>query len=274
MKQFALLLFTGFYLSIMAEAQDGAAPSLPVKVHHAEPLFNDLIRDLGARRGEREWNMGWGMDKLPGYIAHNGFVEYEFAPVNRLGLELELPFSFYKPAGNEAAGKDIPRNRVEGVKVAAQYTFLVQPQQQLSMAIGYQHTFRLHSFTTMHTDKAIWKGHSLYPFIVVAKRWGRQWHTLLFSGPEQEYTNGTLTPETTYHVNTSIHYQLPGGHFAGLEINQVYEPYRTSTVLHPQMKLVFSEYLSVGLVTRIPIGPGENGAGMLARLIYTPAARK
>lgn len=29
----------------------------PEKVLHAEPLFIDLIRDLGARKGEREWNV-------------------------------------------------------------------------------------------------------------------------------------------------------------------------------------------------------------------------
>lgn len=31
------------------------------KVLHAEPLYIDLIRDLGARKGEREWNVGLGM---------------------------------------------------------------------------------------------------------------------------------------------------------------------------------------------------------------------
>ncbi|WP_236648855.1 hypothetical protein [Spirosoma sp. 209] len=33
----------------------------PDKVLHAEPLFIDLIRDLGARKGEREWNVGLGL---------------------------------------------------------------------------------------------------------------------------------------------------------------------------------------------------------------------
>ena len=37
----------------------------PLKIEHAEPLFIDLIRDLGARKGEREWNVGMGMfDRL------------------------------------------------------------------------------------------------------------------------------------------------------------------------------------------------------------------
>ncbi len=33
----------------------------PAKVLHAEPLYIDLIRDLGARKGEREWNLGLGL---------------------------------------------------------------------------------------------------------------------------------------------------------------------------------------------------------------------
>jgi hypothetical protein len=34
---------------------------LPPKVLHAEPLYIDLIRDLGARKGEKEWNVGLAM---------------------------------------------------------------------------------------------------------------------------------------------------------------------------------------------------------------------
>lgn len=33
----------------------------PDKVLHAEPLYIDLIRDLGARKGEKEWNLGLGL---------------------------------------------------------------------------------------------------------------------------------------------------------------------------------------------------------------------
>lgn len=36
-----------------AQAQQGR--SIPDKVHHAEPLYNDLVRDLGARKGEKEF---------------------------------------------------------------------------------------------------------------------------------------------------------------------------------------------------------------------------
>jgi hypothetical protein len=69
----------------------------PDKVLHAEPLFIDLIRDLGARKGEKEWNIGLGLTDNGDFDKYSGLVEYEWAPVNRLGLEFELPFSIYYP---------------------------------------------------------------------------------------------------------------------------------------------------------------------------------
>ena len=33
----------------------------PAKVKHAEPLFIDLRRDLGERKGEAEFNIGYGI---------------------------------------------------------------------------------------------------------------------------------------------------------------------------------------------------------------------
>src|SRR5690606_2770409 len=69
----------------------------PDKVLHAEPLFIDLIRDLGARKGEKEWNVGFGLTDKGDFDEYTALVEYEWAPINRLGLEVELPFSFYYP---------------------------------------------------------------------------------------------------------------------------------------------------------------------------------
>lgn len=68
-----------------------------VKVLHAEPLYIDLIRDLGARKGEKEWNLGLGLTDNNQYDEYTALVEYEWAVIDRLGLEVELPFSFYYP---------------------------------------------------------------------------------------------------------------------------------------------------------------------------------
>ena len=55
--------------------------NLPNKVTHAEPLYIDLIRDLGARKGEREWNVGLGLTDRSDYDEYITLVEYEWAPI-------------------------------------------------------------------------------------------------------------------------------------------------------------------------------------------------
>lgn len=73
-----------------------------IKIEHVEPLYIDLIRDLGARKGEREWNIGMGLTDQHHVDQYAALVEYEWAPINRLGLEVELPFTFYSRLGNKS----------------------------------------------------------------------------------------------------------------------------------------------------------------------------
>jgi hypothetical protein len=57
------------------EVENPKEKSLKDKVLQAEPLYIDLIRDLGARKGEHEWNVGIGLtdnvnyDKYTHYFA-------------------------------------------------------------------------------------------------------------------------------------------------------------------------------------------------------------
>ncbi len=46
------------------------------KVLHAEPLFIDLIRDLGARKGEKEWNVVFGMTDNNKFDSYDALVVY------------------------------------------------------------------------------------------------------------------------------------------------------------------------------------------------------
>jgi len=66
----------------------------PDKVLHAEPLYIDLIRDLGARKGEKEWNIGLGLTDINTFDEYTALVEYEWAPINRLGLKWNFLFHF------------------------------------------------------------------------------------------------------------------------------------------------------------------------------------
>jgi len=97
----------------------------PDKVLHAEPLYIDLIRDLGARKGEKEWNVGLGLTDNLKFDAYEALIEYEWAPIDRLGFEVELPFTFYAPqSGIES--DSIPSNSLDstflGPRILPPYT--------------------------------------------------------------------------------------------------------------------------------------------------------
>src|SRR5690606_11421624 len=147
------------------EVEDHAGPQ---KVLHAEPLFIDLIRDLGARKGEKEWNVGVGITDNRRYDRYTALVEYEWAPVDRLGLEVELPFSFYSAT---ETGTDAPKSRLNSLKLAAQYSFFVSEKRATSMAIGYIQELELPQFNDYRKGPLI-TGYVYNPFFVAAKRWG------------------------------------------------------------------------------------------------------
>ena len=113
---------SAFIFSIWAV--DGIAQSneMPVKIHHAEPLYMDLVRDLGARKGERELNLGTELKGLANHNQYTFLAEYEFAPVNRLGLEVEADFMFFKQTGQPI---ELPGNKLECLRFSAQYSFFV-----------------------------------------------------------------------------------------------------------------------------------------------------
>ena len=150
----------------------------PDKVSHAEPLYFDLVRDLGARKGEKEWNVGLSIEDRKDFHTVAGLVEYEFAPVNRLGVEVEVPFStHFKTEKNE---REIPTTGINGIKVATQYTFLVSKKHNLSLAAGYANDFEFHMERT--AGKYSWAPENVFhPFFVAAKRWGKNYHTPNYS---------------------------------------------------------------------------------------------
>jgi hypothetical protein len=117
----------------------------PDKVLHAEPLYIDLIRDLGARKGEKEWNVGVGLTDNLKFDAYEALIEYEWAPIDRLGFEIELPFTFYSPQSG-IKRDSIPSNSLNSIKIATQWTFLVSTPMATSMAIGYINEFELSDF--------------------------------------------------------------------------------------------------------------------------------
>lgn len=239
----------------------------PFKNLHAEPLYIDLIRDLGARKGEKEWNVGLGITDNKSYDNYTVLVEYEFAPIDRLGLEVELPFSFYYPNEKDAIS---PESKLNSLKVAAQYTFLVSEKAKTSLALGYIHEFEMNDFNQYKNDK-IFRGNIYNPFFVAAKRWGQNFHTLLYSGPLFEQSFDSNAIHTLWQINSNFHYMIPGTrNFIGLEFNKQIEKQDFDMTIRPQMRVEVSDSLLIGIVTGIPISRENERFSTFLRLIYEP----
>lgn len=240
----------------------------PDKVLHAEPLFIDLIRDLGARKGEKEWNVGLGLTDNLRFDSYEALVEYEWAPIDRLGFEVELPFTFYTRALETELGS-VPSNQLNSIKIATQWTFFVNAPMAMSMAIGYINEFELSDFRNFG-DPFI-KGNVYNPFFVVAKRWGSNFHSLIYTGPKLEQHFSSNKVHTTYDVNTSFHYMISGTrNFIGVELNKTFDQNDFDMTLRPQMRLGIAENLLIGIVAGIPVSRENERLSSFVRLIWEP----
>lgn len=240
----------------------------PDKVLHAEPLYIDLIRDLGARKGEKEWNIGLGLTDNLRFDSYEALVEYEWAPIDRLGFEVELPFTFYTRALETELGS-VPSNQLNSIKIATQWTFFVNAPMAMSMAIGYINEFELSDFRNFG-DPFI-KGNVYNPFFVVAKRWGSNFHSLIYTGPKLEQHFSSNKVHTTYDVNTSFHYMISGTrNFIGVELNKTFDQNDFDMTLRPQMRIGIAENLLIGIVAGIPVSRENERLSSFVRLIWEP----
>ncbi len=244
--------------------------SLPAKVLHAEPLYIDLIRDLGARKGEKEWNLGFGLNDRNDSDEYIALVEYEWAPINRLGLEVELPFTIY-PSGGGAGHS--PSSRLNSLKMAAQYSFFVSEKWGTSMAIGYIHEFEFIAFAD-YGKRPFLAGNVYNPFFIAAKRLGDHFHSLVYTGPafHHDFDSGKFA--ASFQVNTSVHYMIPHTrNFVGVEVNKEVGGHLFETTIRPQMRVGIAENLLLGIVTGIPVDKTAERLSTFLRLIYEPGHR-
>lgn len=244
----------------------------PDKVLHAEPLYIDLIRDLGARKGEKEWNIGLGLTDNLKFDSYESLIEYEWAPIDRLGLEVELPFTFYS-ASNGTERDAIPSNQLNSVKVAAQWSFFVSEPMATSMALGYINEFELSDFRSF--GEPLIKGNVYNPFLVIARRWGHNFHSLIYTGPRIEQNFRTDEFNTAFDINTSFHYMISGTrNFIGIEFNKTVDNGDFDMTMRPQMRLSIAEDLLVGIVAGIPVSRENERLSSFIRLIWEPGHRK
>lgn len=239
----------------------------PDKVLHAEPLYIDLIRDLGARKGEKEWNVGLGLTDNNTFDKYTALVEYEWAPIDRLGLEVELPFSIYYPTNGNVTS---PGNKLNSIKLAAQYSFYVSEKRKTSMALGYIQEFELTEFNKYAEDK-FFTGNVYNPFFVAAKRFGNNFHTLLYTGPSFIHHFSNNSRSTNWQINSNLHYMISGTrNFIGIEFNKTVQNGDFDMTIRPQMRVGIADNLLIGIVTGIPVSRENERFSTFLRLIYEP----
>ena len=239
-----------------------------VKVLHAEPLYIDLIRDLGARKGEKEWNLGLGLTDNLKFDEYEALVEYEWAPIDRLGFEVELPFTFFSPV-NGTQNDSVPSNKLNSIKLATQWSFFVNERIATSMAIGYINEFELSDFSNFGSP--LISGNVYNPFFVVAKRWGSNFHSLIYTGPMIFQDFETDKFNTTYDINTSFHYMITGTrNFIGVEFNKTFDNDDFDMTIRPQMRLGIADDLMIGIVAGIPVSRENERFSSFLRLIWEP----
>jgi len=281
-KVLALILFIAPLNCLFSQATDAEKDSIyieqtqgvgePSKVLHAEPLYIDLIRDLGARKGEREWNLGLGLTDNLKFDSYEALIEYEWAPIDRLGLEVELPFTFYSPA-NGTENDSTPSNRLNSIKLAAQWSFLVNEARATTMALGYINEFEVSDFGDF--GKPFIKGNVYNPFLVVAKRWSNNFHSLIYTGPLIEQSFGAKKYHASYDINTSFHYMISGTrNFIGVELNNTIENDFFNTILRPQMRLGIADNVLIGIVVGIPLSRENERLSSFVRLIWEPGHKE
>ncbi len=242
------------------------------KVLHAEPLFIDLIRDLGARKGENEWNFGFGLTDRGKVDAYSALVEYEFAPVDRLGLEIEVPVTVYIPFRKNGSDS-IPSSRVESIKTAIQWTFFVSEKAKTSLALGYINEVLFSDLRGFDFRKPF-MSNVFNPFLIAAKRWGSNFHTLLYTGPHIEVPFYAGHVHFNYQINSNFHYMIRGTrNFIGIEFNKEVSKHDFNMVIRPQIRLGITDQLLLGIVSGIPINRTPERYSFFTRLIYEPSHR-
>lgn len=238
------------------------------KVLHAEPLFIDLIRDLGARKGEAEWNIGLGLFNKKKYDELLFFVEYEWAILDRLGLEVEVPVNFFN-GHNGTINNTKPENQIESIKLAAQWTFYVNTDKAVSLALGYLNETFFNPPSAMRSR--LFNENMYNPFLVAAKRWGNNWHSLIYAGPQffHWFSTGKIT--SRFEWNSNIHYMLPGTrNFIGIEVNKYFYMNDFFAVFRPQMRLEIKDNFLIGIVTGIPVSYANQNLSTFLRIIWEP----
>lgn len=185
-----------------------------------------------------------------------------------MGLEVEIPFTFYSPF-NGTPNRSVPSNKLNSLKLATQWSFFVSEAWSTSVALGYINEIELSEFRRF--GRPLVKGNIYNPFLVIAKRWGNNFHSLVYTGPMIEHDFESHSFQGSYDVNTSFHYMISGTrNFIGIEFDKSASGTDFDMTIRPQMRVGIADNLLVGIVAGIPVSKENQRLNSFVRLIWEP----
>ena len=249
---------------------------------HYMPLYLDIPAEMNVKKGYKEINIAGGYADFKDFNGVRTLIEYDFAPIDKLGFEIEMPFVIVnnKTSAIQTGNTDavVPEEggavkSAMALRVGFNYSLLNFTKTKTSVSVGYFNEFELTPFE--HFGKPLLEGNVYNPFIAVAKIWGNRLHTMIYTGPAIKQSFEHHTIKTAYRFNTIVSYRFGKGEkesFAGIECNQTgAKEDAGQMILRPQIQLAFTEKWKLGFVAGIPIATNNhfNSSGFL-RLIYSP----
>src|SRR5690606_1899536 len=104
-----------------------------------------------------------------------------------------------------------------------------------------------------YRKEKFYEGNVYNPFFVAAKRWGQNFHTLIYTGPQVFQHFGANSIHTDWQINSNFHYMISGTrNFVGVEFNKTLSNNDFDMTIRPQMRVGFAENLLMGIVAGIP----------------------
>ena len=162
---------------------------------------------------------------------------------------------------------------MNSIKLQLKWSFFVNEPMATSMAFGYINEFELSDFRNF--GRPFINGNVYNPFLIVAKRWGNNFHSLIYTGPMIEQDLSTNKFHSTYDINTNFHYMISGTrNFIGVELNKTFDNGDFDMTVRPQMRLGIADNLLIGIVAGIPVSRENQRLSSFARLIWEPGHKK
>lgn len=204
-----------------------------------EPMIFDLVRPLGAIKGEFEIN---SLFEVP--VAGRGPVrwapEVEYAFRKGSAIEFELP----------VAGSSL-----EDYKIALQTTLPMKSTRPV--------THGLQGIGEIAAHKGGWEATGLYIF---GARWNRHWSTLSMAGGSHRKTEASRATSPLF--NHSFFYERFDRAAMGLELNsRDWRKRRVEILVVPQVHLKISNHVNLQVGTGRVWRPGERAPVVSWRLI-------